>query len=42
MDRWGDDKEDLEGKVKGPQGQIARLGMGGFIKADAGWPQQAF
>lgn len=34
MDRW-DDRDDLEGKVKGPQGQIARLGMGGFVKADS-------
>ncbi|KAK9825585.1 hypothetical protein WJX74_007760 [Apatococcus lobatus] len=34
MDRW-DDGDDLEGKVKGPQGQIARLGMGGFVKADS-------
>ena len=34
MDRW-DDRDDLEGKVKGPQGQIALLGMGGFVKADS-------
>lgn len=35
MDRWGEDGA-LERHPKQPMGNVARMGMGGFVKADQG------
>lgn len=35
MDRWSG-REDDDGAPKGPQGRVARLGIGAFVKKDSG------
>jgi hypothetical protein len=37
MDRWGEEGT-IEKGPKQPMGNVAKLGMGGFVKANAGTP----
>ncbi len=36
MDRWSGREDDDENVKAGPQGRVARLGIGAFVKQDAG------
>ena len=36
MDRWSGREDDDDNVKAGPQGRVARLGIGAFVKQDAG------